>query len=176
MCVLTPQDTKAQKTVLNFCLEDVNKVYRVGGVIGNGTYGKVRICCLKSDLSQKYAIKSLLRATCQLSSIESELEILRIIDHPNLLRLHELYRDEKYFHFVTEFLPGGELFSLIDKHGPLKESEASSIFLQVVMALKHLHDRDICHRDLKPENIMLTSRSGLNIKVIDFGLSKLHAH
>jgi serine/threonine protein kinase len=63
-----------------------------------------------------------------------------MIDHPNLLRLHELYRDEKHFHFVTEFLPGGELFSLIDKQGPLKELGASSIFLQVVLALKHLHD------------------------------------
>jgi serine/threonine protein kinase len=109
-----------------------------------------------------------------LTSIENELEILRKIDHPNLLRVHELYRDDKNFHFVTEYLPGGELFSLIDKKGPLKEFEASGIFLQLVLALQHMHALEICHRDLKPENIMFTSKSGFNIKVIDFGLSKLN--
>ena len=74
---------------------------------------------------------------------------------------------------MTEYLSGGELFSLIDSKGPLKESDASNVFLQLVLAVQHMHSLDICHRDLKPENILFTSKTGFNIKVIDFGLSKL---
>ena len=77
-------------------------------------------------------MKSLPRSTCKLDVLDNELSILRKLDHPNLVRLHEIYRDEKYFHFVTEFLSGGELYSHIQRRGPLTETEASMICLQLI--------------------------------------------
>lgn len=70
-----------------------------------------------------------------------------------------MFVDEKYYHFVTEFCGGGELFNHIIERGGFSENCASKIINQVLKAIKHLHDKGICHRDLKPENILFESRS-----------------
>ena len=76
-------------------------------------------------------------------------------------------------HFVTEFCGGGELFEHIIARGKFNESYAAKIIKQVLSAIKHLHDKNICHRDLKPENILFETKSKeAQIKLIDFGLSK----
>lgn len=98
------------------------------------------------------------------------------MDHPNIIKFYEAYVDEKYFHLVTEFCGGGELFEqIISKRGKFSEAFASKIIKQVLSAIKHLHDMGICHRDLKPENILFESKSkDAQVKLIDFGLAKFY--
>lgn len=70
-----------------------------------------------------------------------------------------MYVDDRFFHFVTEYCGGGELFHHIIERGRFTEAYASKIIKQVLSAIKHLHDKGICHRDLKPENILFESKS-----------------
>ncbi len=85
----------------------------MGDIIGTGTYGQVRLGRLIRDRTQKFAVKQLPRSQCKIDVLDNELTILRQLDHPNLVRLHEIYRDDKFFYFITEFLSGGELFSYV---------------------------------------------------------------
>lgn len=85
--------------------------------------------------------------------------MLKTVDHPNIITFYELFVDDNFFHLVTEFCGGGELFEHIISRGRFSESYASKIIKQVLSAIKHLHDKNICHRDLKPENILFESKS-----------------
>lgn len=106
-------------------------------------------------------------------AIEQEFEILKQVDHPNIIHFYEMYVDENHFHFVTEYCGGGELFHHIIERGRFSEAYAAKIIKQVLSAIKHLHDKGICHRDLKPENILFESKSrDAQVRLIDFGLAK----
>jgi calcium-dependent protein kinase len=105
--------------------------------------------------------------------LENEFEIMKDVDHPNIIKFYEMYVDNHSYHLVTEFCGGGELFEHIIERGRLSEQYGSKIVKQILSAIKHLHDRQICHRDLKPENILFESKSkDAQVKLIDFGLSK----
>eukprot|EP01016_Furgasonia_blochmanni_P012679 TRINITY_DN1633_c0_g1_i2.p1 TRINITY_DN1633_c0_g1~~TRINITY_DN1633_c0_g1_i2.p1 ORF type:complete len:524 (+),score=82.99 TRINITY_DN1633_c0_g1_i2:397-1968(+) len=105
-----------------------------------------------------------------------EIAILRSMDHPNIVRFHESYQDEKYFHLVMEYCSGGELLEYIIQKKYLTEREAKEIMVKIFSAVKYLHDKKICHRDLKPDNFLFSRRSpDAEIKLIDFGLSSSFA-
>jgi serine/threonine protein kinase len=70
------------------------------------------------------------------------------------VRFYEIFKDQNYYHFVTEFCEGGELFDHIVDKGALKEKEAALLMIKIVSAIRYLHLKNICHRDLKPENIL----------------------
>jgi len=78
------------------------------------------------------------------------------VDHPNLLKLVEVYRDPHYFHLVTDYCHGGELYDFVEKREFIVEKDVMKITMKLCSAIKHLHDNNICHRDLKPENILFT--------------------
>ncbi|CAD8066848.1 unnamed protein product [Paramecium sonneborni] len=102
-----------------------------------------------------------------------ELDILTLLDHPNIIKVFEEYEDEMYYHFVMEYCSGGELLERIVEKGYIGESESKLIMQQLFSAINYLHSMGIAHRDLKPENILLASQEkDAPIKVIDFGLSK----
>lgn len=84
--------------------------------------------------------------------------MLKTADHPNILKFYEMFIDENYFHLVTEYCGGGDLFNTMIDKGRISEIESAKIIKQVLSAVKHLHDRKICHRDLKPENIIFESK------------------
>jgi len=86
--------------------------------------------------------------------LEQELLILMEVDHPNIIKFYETYRDEKYYRIVMEYCNGGELFEHLAKQGKFSEEETVQIIRQLLSAIKHLHDKNIAHRDLKPENII----------------------
>jgi calcium-dependent protein kinase len=98
------------------------------------------------------------------------------VDHPNIVKFYQVYRDKKYFHIVMELCNGEELFEHLTLIGKFSEADAAKIIKQILSAIKHLHDKNIAHRDLKPENIIFMhthDKNEINIKLIDFGLSKI---
>lgn len=99
---------------------------------------------------------------------------MRQLDHPNIVRLFEVFQDDKRFYLVTELCTGGELFDEITKRSNFNENDAADIIKQVLSAIAYCHSKNICHRDLKPENILLDTlnQSGNSIKIIDFGASQ----
>jgi calcium-dependent protein kinase len=108
----------------------------------------------------------------------SEINIMIKMDHPNIIKLYEVFEDNRYIHLIMEMCTGGELFDRIleriTKKKLYTEREAASIFKQVMSAICYCHGQNICHRDLKPENLLLnTPEEDASIKVIDFGLSKI---
>ncbi len=105
--------------------------------------------------------------------LKNEIEILRTLDHPNIIRLYEIFEDKSYLYLVMEYCEGGELFEQLASQGVFTEKRAHAIFSQVVPAIFYCHTKGICHRDLKLENFVLDSREKDPplIKVIDFGFS-----
>jgi calcium-dependent protein kinase len=92
------------------------------------------------------------------------------LDHPNILKVYEMFEDSKNFYIIEEFISGGELFGKVVDRGGLPEAEASYIMKQLLSCLTYCHKHGVMHRDLKPENIMVDMAQGYTlIKVIDWG-------
>lgn len=84
-----------------------------------------------------------------------EIDILRRLNHPNIIQLHEVYENELFIHIVLEYLKGGELFNQLQIKGVYSEKNAAEVFKSMMEALNYCHTRNIVHRDLKPENLIL---------------------
>lgn len=95
---------------------------------------------------------------------------MRTLDHPNIIRLFEVYEDKKYIYFVMELCTGGELFETVTEEGHFSEDKARASFIQLMKAINYLHGRKICHRDIKPENLLYSSKKSNTLKLIDFGV------
>lgn len=104
--------------------------------------------------------------------LEVELKNLMALDHINIIKIIEIIVDYDFFYIVTEFLQGGELYDRIHEERKFSEEEAVQVISQLLSAIKHLHEKNICHRDLKPENILYEQTESKIVKIIDFGLSK----
>uniref|UniRef100_A0A8C5EG21 Serine/threonine-protein kinase BRSK2 n=1 Tax=Gouania willdenowi TaxID=441366 RepID=A0A8C5EG21_GOUWI len=105
------------------------------------------------------------------SCVEREIAILKLIEHPHVLKLHDVYENKKYLYLVLEHVSGGELFDYLVKKGRLTPKEARKFFRQIMSALDFCHSHSICHRDLKPENLLLDEKN--NIRIADFGMASL---
>ena len=101
-----------------------------------------------------------------------EFSLLKSIDHPNIIRLYELYEDRKNYYLVTEYCSGHDVLTQIQNTPHFKESDAISIFRQILSAILYCHDNNIVHRDIKADNILF-SKKDINspLKLIDFGIS-----
>ncbi|KAJ8795579.1 hypothetical protein J1605_002341 [Eschrichtius robustus] len=123
---------------------------------------------------QKVAVKIVNREKLSesvLMKVEREIAILKLIEHPHVLKLHDVYENKKYLYLVLEHVSGGELFDYLVKKGRLTPKEARKFFRQIISALDFCHSHSICHRDLKPENLLLDEKN--NIRVADFGMASL---
>ena len=140
--------------------------------IGEGTFGKVKLAIHKLT-QEKVAIKILeknkIKTKKDLERIEKEIKYMKILNHPNIVKIYEIIEDNNNFYISMEYVPGGELFNYIVKNKYLTENEASFFYSQIIHIIKEIHKHKICHRDLKPENLLLTQNK--TIKLIDFGLS-----
>ncbi|KAL8950329.1 MAG: hypothetical protein Q9222_003634, partial [Ikaeria aurantiellina] len=103
--------------------------------------------------------------------IAREMIIMRLIEHPNVIRLYDVWENRNELYLTLEYVEGGELFDHIANNGHLPEEEATRIFRQIIAGLSYCHRFNICHRDLKPENILLDKDR--NVKIIDFGMAVL---
>ena len=144
----------------------------------NGTYSKIYVVQNKKDF-KLYCCKEILKSKiADLAKFKNEINILSKVDHPNIIRLYEIFEDDRYISLIMELCQGGELFQkineLAEKDESFSEKEAVKIFKQLMLAICYCHSQGICHRDLKPENILFLNKNPDSpIKIIDFGLSKI---
>ena len=158
---------------------DFNLKYEYISTIGKGSYGIVKLYKDRKIKSMKYAIKSIKKDFFNLNSIENilkEIEILRNLDYPNIVKYFETYEDENYIHIVMEYIQGDSLYNLLKNNNNqkihFKEKEIKKIILTLLKVVSFLHKKKIVHRDLKLENILFSIPNDYSsLKLIDFGLS-----
>ena len=157
--------------------KDFRKKYEYQSLIGSGAFGKVRLYLDRDSKTFKYAIKTIKKNIFKRHSIDSikrEVNILRSLDHPNIVKYFETYEDECYLHIVMEYIAGDNLFRVLTDQKGFKFTERtiSKIMTCLLKAVLFLHHNGIIHRDIKPENIVFVEPDNFNaLKLIDFGLS-----
>jgi calcium-dependent protein kinase len=151
--------------------------YDIGDVIGEGGFGCVRRG-VQISTGQEVAIKTIMKSLVQRTDDTNaimEVEILRTLDHPNILKIKEVVEDNRNYHIITELCTGGELFAKISAMKSFDEVVVSKYMNQIFSALAFCHEHGILHRDIKPENLLLqTDAVDSPIKIIDFGVSGLN--
>ena len=132
--------------------------YEVMEVIGKGGYGEVKKVKHKElDVIRALKVikKTRYKSQAELKMIKNEISIMKIVDHPNIVKLYEFFEDDENFYIIQEFCSGGQLFEAILKKKTFTENEAAEIMTQVLSAITHCHQRKIAHRDVKPENLLI---------------------
>jgi len=142
--------------------------------LGEGSYGSVTKA---TNISTKAirAVKTISKT--QMKNIErfkQEIAIMKMMDHPNIIKLYESFEDIRNIYLVMELCAGGELFDRIIESGHFSEVQAAILMQQIIRAIYYMHENHICHRDLKPENFLFMTKDPIEknfLKIIDFGLS-----
>jgi len=150
--------------------EDIFKIYVIGEKIGAGNFSTVVKATTKID-NKVYAVKIINKKKVLNKKYEfvNEIRILQKLDHPNIIKLYEIYECHDKFYLVMEYLSGPNLSIKIEKDGNISEYFIASVLYKILSAINYCHSIGICHRDIKPENIMFNDNE---VKIIDFGLSK----
>lgn len=152
----------------------IKSVYSIGSKLGTGGFAVVRKCKRRQD-GKVFALKVINKKNLDkddLVILDSEVSIMRVIKHPNIVQLYDVFDSRSKMCLVLDLLEGGELFDRIIEQGSFSEKDAAMSFSQMVSALNHLHQKQIVHRDLKPENLLFASKEKDSaIKLIDFGLA-----
>ena len=154
---------------------ELKKKYDVDkAVLGSGNFAEVKRCTSK-ETGKTHAIKIIDKAKVEdMEDISREIEIMGKVDHPNVVKLFEIFDETKKMNLIMELVTGGELFDRIVAKGNYTEKDAATVIHTLCDALKYLHAKNIVHRDLKPENILLESPAeDAPIKVADFGLARM---
>ncbi|SCM13041.1 calcium-dependent protein kinase 5, putative [Plasmodium chabaudi adami] len=140
--------------------------------LGKGSYGNV-VKAINKKTGQAKAIKIIDKKRINnIERLKREILIMKQMDHPNIIKLYEVYEDSEKLYLVLELCTGGELFDKIVKHGSFSEYETYKIMKQIFSALTYCHSKNIIHRDLKPENILFVDSSDDSpIQIIDWGFA-----
>ncbi|KAH8109432.1 Pkinase-domain-containing protein [Phellopilus nigrolimitatus] len=141
--------------------------YTLGKVIGEGTYGKVRLGTHRLT-SVRVAIKQIPKGMS--AALTREIHHHRRLHHPHVTKLYEVIATESSIWLVTELCSGGELFDYLAEKGRLSEDESRPIFGQLCLAVGYIHEKGVVHRDLKLENVLLDERC--RVKLGDFGFTR----
>jgi serine/threonine protein kinase len=181
----------------------ISSTYDLGKVLGTGNFATVRLgthrktgelVAVKIIEKKRFAMQS----DFSFASLQSEVEILRRMNHPNIIRVIDVFDSDKAFTMVLELVAGGDLFDYVVGRcpTPFTEAEARALFVQLLEAVLYMHNKDVVHRDLKPENILVhvnpafmldyrhndhqknapgTPPAEVTLKVTDFGLAKFCA-
>jgi len=150
-------------------------VYDIKEELGRGAFSIVKLAVHKKT-GEKYAVKIIDKKNVgtDLVRLETEIQILKKVNHTNIISMKELFDTHEYLFIVTELVTGGELFDKIVEKGSYTEKTAATLVTKIVSAIHYLHNLGIVHRDLKPENLLLKDgASDTEVKLADFGLSKI---
>ncbi|XP_053481626.1 calcium/calmodulin-dependent protein kinase type 1B [Ictalurus furcatus] len=155
--------------------EDIHAVYELKEKLGEGSFSEVRVA--QHRLTHKHVAVKCIRKKAlkgKESMLENEIAVLHRIKHENIISLEETFETPTKLYLVMTLVTGGELLDRILERGSYTEKDASRVILQVLEAVKYLHQLDIVHRDLKPENLLYeTPLQDSKIVLSDFGLSKI---
>lgn len=188
--ICSPKSTSSNRTQKGdassgsgFNRKNIRSCYDLQKELGTGSYGSVCKGKRKVDGSIR-AIKTIGKASAggkcpnedseSIKKLRQEVQIMKMLDHPGIIKLHETFEDAKNIYLVMELADGGELFERIVSAGHFKETQAASGMKQMLGAILYMHKNKICHRDLKPENFIFSSKAAIDanvLKLIDFGLS-----
>jgi calcium/calmodulin-dependent protein kinase I len=167
--------------MFSFLATGIKKYYEIGDTLGQGSFAVVKLGVPK-DGSPHVAIKIVDKKDVEFDAkaMEQEVAIMKKVDHPNCIKLHEVYDEKTKMYLVLDLVTGGELFDRIVARGHYTERDASGLLSQVLAAIGYLHSVGIVHRDLKPENLLYSTNDPASpkydvIKVADFGLAKIIA-
>ncbi|CAK4078120.1 unnamed protein product [Aphanomyces euteiches] len=163
----------AECTLFEPCLSKEH--YDMGRVIGRGSFSVVRVAVHK-ETKTKVAAKCIRKANLSIVDVQAfitEVSVLKEMDHPNIIKLYEVYSEPDQFILITEFVEGGELFDRIVDKTCYTEREARDVVKSLLQVTAYFHAANIVHRDLKPENILLVHREDDAVfKLADFGFAK----
>uniref|UniRef100_A0A671XBE8 non-specific serine/threonine protein kinase n=1 Tax=Sparus aurata TaxID=8175 RepID=A0A671XBE8_SPAAU len=146
--------------------------YRLLKTIGKGNFAKVKLArhiLTGREVRRTQTGTIITLAVFLPSQLFREVRIMKILNHPNIVKLFEVIETERTLYLVMEYASGGEVFDYLVAHGRMKEKEARAKFRQIVSAVQYCHQKHIVHRDLKAENLLLDA--DMNIKIADFGFS-----
>ena len=153
--------------------------YLLNEEIGSGGFAKV-VQAIHIPTGEKVAVKimdkeQIFSEPLNLSRIQREIAILKIVRHTNIIKLYELMETPDKIYIVMEYCNGGELFDYIVSKQHLSERQACRFFQEIINCLEYLHSLNIVHRDIKPENLLLYKiKNNINLKLIDFGISNCY--
>jgi len=156
---------------------DIKDKYLFEKTLGQGSFGEVKKAKNKTT-GDEFAVKIVNKSDMQqedLLALQTEVEILSQIDHPNVVKLYEVWEDKSKFYMVMEIMTGGELFDRIVEKDHYSEKEAADTIRPIVDAIRYCHNMGVAHRDLKPENLLYATKDPHSIiKISDFGLAKIY--
>jgi calcium/calmodulin-dependent protein kinase I len=166
---------KSLKIATNY--SNILEIYKISEVLGSGSFSLVKLA-INQVTKQKVAVKIMDKKRMNSSRLESartEIEIMKICQHPNIIHFIDSYENEDFIYIFMEYCEGGTFFEFLKKRNfILKEELAVSIVHKMCMAVYYFHSYGITHRDLKPENILMTSKKDdADIRILDFGLGKI---
>ncbi|XP_073458523.1 serine/threonine-protein kinase SIK2 [Aquarana catesbeiana] len=148
--------------------------YDIERTLGKGNFAVVKLArhrITKTEVAIKIIDKSQLDAV-NLEKIYREVEIMKMLDHPHIIKLYQVMETKNMLYLVTEYAKNGEIFDYLANHGRLSEAEARRKFWQILSAVEYCHSCNIVHRDLKAENLLLDNH--MNIKIADFGFGNFY--
>ena len=157
---------------------DPKDIYTREKILGKGTFGTVYLVKHK-ELARYFAMKVIKKTNYnkeEEKEFMNEIEILRKLDHPNIIKITDFYSKDTEYNIITEYCQEGELYDEIKDHAPFSEVMAAWYMSQILSAVNYCHKNHVLHRDLKPENILIVKRqkNGFHpIKIIDFGTAKV---
>uniref|UniRef100_A0A0W0ETQ8 non-specific serine/threonine protein kinase n=1 Tax=Moniliophthora roreri TaxID=221103 RepID=A0A0W0ETQ8_MONRR len=145
--------------------------------LGEGEFGKVKLglhCQWGEEVAVKLIRRGNVDTAVRMSKVEREIEVLRTLKHPNIVRLYDVIETDKYIGIIIEYASGGELFDHILAHRYLRERDAAKLFSQLISGVWYIHQKKIVHRDLKLENLLLDRHR--NVIITDFGFANRFEH
>eukprot|EP00927_Polykrikos_kofoidii_P047976 TRINITY_DN42235_c0_g1_i1.p1 TRINITY_DN42235_c0_g1~~TRINITY_DN42235_c0_g1_i1.p1 ORF type:complete len:636 (+),score=121.83 TRINITY_DN42235_c0_g1_i1:134-2041(+) len=154
----------------------IRRFYDIGAMLGQGAFGQVKKAVVKATKATR-AVKVISKEKMKdhLWSLRREMDILKMLDHPNNVKLYEIFEDDEFIYLVMELCSGSNLAKRCGSH-VFSERESAHTMQQILRGVYYLHGKRICHRDLKPENCLICQNVPIvqaNIKIVDFGLSCL---
>ena len=179
----TERDLAVNSELIVGCNRNSQKdSYKIMEKLGEGSYGTVwKVKQRKTNLirAMKKITKNTNSKSETVNEIINEIELLKKLDHPNIVKIFEFFIEPDGYYLITEYCGGGELFDAIKKNGCFTEPVAANIMYQIFNAINYCHQtNNIIHRDRKPENILIVSKDEstgfYNVKIIDFGTAKIY--